>query len=69
MMLSMSAEQSKRRGRPPTPEGERLVMRSIRMSDQEWQMADAAASAAGVKLSQWIRAAIIRAAKRSSKKN
>jgi hypothetical protein len=53
----------KRIGRPPLPKGQRqAAVVTVRMSKAERKLIGAAAKSSGVKLSNWIRLALIRAA-------
>jgi predicted HicB family RNase H-like nuclease len=52
-------------GRPKTDDP--LKYRNVRVSDADWEAYRLAAHTSGVSLSQWIRAALNRAAKRRRK--
>jgi len=56
------------KGRPKLPKGEKLAeIIQFRMTTEERQECERAADKAGEKLSEWIRAHLVRAAKRALK--
>ena len=55
-------------GRKPRAGDSPSRIRSLRMSDGEWQRITEAAERAGVSRSDWIRTALAKAAKRSERK-
>jgi hypothetical protein len=61
---------AKKRGRPPTPEANSLSqITAVRLTQSERAECDRAAQRAGVKLSDWIRDRLTKAAKRESKRD
>jgi predicted HicB family RNase H-like nuclease len=60
--MKTSKEPAKRIGRPPTGQTPKRI---FRMDDEGWQAVEAAARAAGVTTSEWVREVLSRAAKRA----